>query len=123
MERSDISSEGESHHETRTSFRAGRRLADPRRRDADQRGRQRAADAPCGLGTGPYIHMAGGMVKFARRPTMAPIDLTTVPKTRPGALGLSHAAYCRQSLADYSTSQTDGGLVGYVADFRSLGRR
>lgn len=80
------------------------------------------ADPPSGLGAGPYIHMRGGRVNFARL-TMAPTDLTMVPKRKAATLGFSPANYYRQLLAGYSTSQPDGGLVGHVADFRGLGRR
>jgi len=45
------------------------------------------------------------------------------PKTRAAALGFSPVHYYRQLLASYSTLQSDYGLVGHIADFRTLGRR
>jgi len=75
-------------------------------------------DAPGGV-TGPYIHMRGGRLNFAHL-TMAPTDLTMVPKMRAATLGFSPAHYYRQLLAGYSTVQADFGMVGHVADFRSL---
>lgn len=77
------------------------------------------ADAPRGLGPGPYIHMGGGQVNFARL-TMSPTDLTMVPKRRAATLGFAPAHYYRQLLAGYTTSQPDGGLIGHVADYRTL---
>lgn len=78
-------------------------------------------DAPLRM-AGPYIQMRGGVLNFAHL-TMSPTDLTMVPKTRAATLGFSPAQYYRQLLAGYSTVQADYGLVGHVADFRSLSAR
>jgi hypothetical protein len=79
-------------------------------------------DLPDRLGSKPYIHMGGGRVRFAKL-TMSPVNLTMVPRKPATTLGFSAKNYYRQLTAGYSISQLDGGLVGHVADYRSLPRR
>lgn len=78
-------------------------------------------DMPAGLRTGAHVHMRGGQVNFGRL-TMARTDLTMVPKGDAGSLGFSPRNYYRQLSAGYSISQPDFGLVGHVADYRTLAR-
>jgi hypothetical protein len=73
-------------------------------------------------GAAPYLSLRGGRVHFARL-TMAPANLTMVPKARAATLGFSPRHYYRQLMAGYSISRGDYGLTSHIADYRSLPRR
>ena len=76
-------------------------------------------DLPSGTANGPLVHMRGGRVHFAQL-TMAPVDLTLVPKGRATSLGFSPAGYYRQLTGGYSISEPDFGLTAHIADYRAL---